>query len=451
MSGRTGEKEGLRSKIVSELKSSARETTKLVSQLIQFNTENPPVNDNSIQYFIKEKLEEKGAKVTIHKVKDKATPLTSTLGKAGNDNFILYGHADVVPAGDPKKWKYPAFSGKIVGDKIYGRGAADMKGGLAAEMVVYGLLAQNEAEDRLNGGISFVSVLDEENWHHTPTGLSTSEWLLNTGRIRGRACIMGEPSTVDKIMIGERGDYWARLTCTAKPRHGSLAVYEENPSIVLFNVLNDIYREVKNTRVAVPDEIRDILTRSYSIITKDLAKSLSEKTLKEVEAIMSTNIPSMNVGTIRGGNMINVVPERCEAELAFEVPIGIKVEDLHNLVSGIVARYKDSNVRLTTPDLKAGSLGSPQDDPSYTSPSSPLVKAIKKSGKMVLHREIPAFVIQGGSDGTLFRKKGIDTVHYGPASFRTIHSFNEWVGGKDVTRSAEVVLNTIFEYDKLVR
>lgn len=451
MSSRGKPDKDLRLKIISELKSSAKETTKLVSQLIQFNTENPPVNDNSVQYFIKEKLEEYGAKVTIHNLDHEAVPLTSSLGRMASDNFILYGHADVVPAGDLKRWKYPPFSGKIMGDKIYGRGAADMKGGLAAEMVVYALLAQNGAEDQLSEGISFVSVLDEENWLSTPTGLSTSEWLLDTGKLKGRACLMGEPSSVDKIMIAERGDYWAKLTCTAEPRHGSLAVYEENPNIIMFNVLNDIYKEVKNTRVDAPDEINEILTGSYNLIAKDLAEVVSEKTLKELKTIMNTNIPSMNVGTMRGGSMINIVPDRCEAELAFEVPIGMKVEELHKLVSGVVARYKESNVILNTPDITAGTLGSPQDDPSYTSPSSPLVKAIQRSGRMVLHKEMPAFALQGGSDATLYRKKGIDTVHYGPASSRIAHSYDEWVSAKDVVRSAEVMLNTIFEYDTLVR
>lgn len=427
----------LKDKITSELKELSNEIGKFVSQLIQFNTENP-VNSSEIQNFIKEKLNDFGARTTIHTLNHNAVPLTSSLGRMDSHNFILYGHGDVVPAGDLGRWKFPPYSGKIVGDKIWGRGAADMKGGLAAALFVFGLLTQYNADDYLSNGVSFVSVLDEEHWAPTPSGWGTSEWLLRTGKLKGEACIMGEQSSINRIVIGERGDYWVKLACNSRPRHGSAPVFEENPNIVLFKVLNDIYDNIKDMKVEPPEEIKEVLSKSYLFIEEDLKQSKSKGIEEEIKKMMST--PSMNVGKVKGGTMINLVPDKSEAELAFCIPVGMKKEVLHKVVSGVVSRYKNEKVVLEP-------MASGSSSPTYTCPSSPLIKATRKAAKEILHHNIPMYITQGTSDANIYRARGIDTVFYGPGNFYLSHTYNEWVSLNDIMKIAQIYLNTIFEYD----
>jgi succinyl-diaminopimelate desuccinylase len=433
----------LKMKIVSDLKKSEKDIGNLLSQLIKFKTENPPVDNNEIQRFIKERLEEYGAQAQIHHLNHKAVPLTSSLGKMDNNNFILYGHADVVPAGDLRKWKYDPFSGKIIGNRIYGRGAVDMKGGLAAAIAAFGLLTHYDAESQLAMGVSFVSVLDEENWFPTDKGYGTSKWLLETGKLKGNACIMGEPTALYKIIIGERGDYWIKLTCISKPRHGSFPVFEKNPNIVISNVLNEIYSNVKEIKVTLPSEIKDILLNSYDYMGRDLAK-IEAKELREdlkideLKKMLYT--PSMNVGTLNGGTMINIVPDRSESMVAFTVPIGMKRNELHNLISGIVAKYKERGVSVEPTD-------NDETDPTFTLPTSNLVTAAQKAVKSVLHNESFLVIFPGTSDGNVFRSHGIDTCFAGPGNSFLAHTYNECVSIKDIVRAAEIYVNSVFGYN----
>ena len=116
--------------LIRELNRSKRTIAKTLSTLIQFNTENPPVKDYEIQLAIRDELKASGLHVDLFRPGDKAVALISSQGR-GPDGLILYSHGDVVPAGNLDKWRYPPYSGKIVGDRVYGRGAADMKAGLS--------------------------------------------------------------------------------------------------------------------------------------------------------------------------------------------------------------------------------------------------------------------------------------------------------------------------------
>ena len=114
--------------LIGELNRSKRTIAKTLSTLIQFNTENPPVKDHEIQLAIRDELKASGLHVDLFRPGDNAVALISSQSR-GPDGLILYSHGDVVPAGNLSKWRYPPYSGKIVGDRVYGRGAADMKAG----------------------------------------------------------------------------------------------------------------------------------------------------------------------------------------------------------------------------------------------------------------------------------------------------------------------------------
>ncbi|PSN87043.1 hypothetical protein B9Q00_09880 [Candidatus Marsarchaeota G1 archaeon OSP_C] len=144
--------------------------------------------------------------------------------------------------------------------------------------------------------------------------------------------------------------------------------------------------------------------------------------------------PTMNVGVFRGGEMINIVPDSCEAQIAFCVPLGMKRQELHEIVKSKIG------------DVSLELLGESQSDPSYTSPSAKIVQVLKQSAQSVLGETPALHVTQGTSDANLFRKHGIDTVFYGPGDFANTHAFNESVSIKAVTAIAQVYLKTVFEY-----
>src|SRR5215475_7002137 len=124
----------------------------------------------------------------------------------GMPNLVFAGHTDVVPPGDVTVWKHPPFSGEVAGGEMYGRGAVDMKGGIACAIAaVLGHLAATGG--RPKGSISFLITGDEEG-----IAVNGTPKLLKWTDERGEKfdhCILGEPSNQqalgDTIKIGRRG------------------------------------------------------------------------------------------------------------------------------------------------------------------------------------------------------------------------------------------------------
>lgn len=398
---------------------------KSISDLVRFKTENP-VNNCDIQLYLKEELQDSGLRAQLQNPGNKALALTSSFG-SGRKGLILYGHVDVVPAGDLRKWRYPPFSGKRVGDRIYGRGAADMKAGVAALLYAYKLLYESEIE--LEGKLEFVSVLDEENWHKTPIGKGTSDWLLATRRLTGKACVMGEPTGTSNICIGERGDLWIKLTSRGTPGHGSDPVYEENACVKLFRCIDEINQSNRD-RITPPSEIRSMVNGSYEVI----GQSTKTKLLEHY---------SMNVGVVSGGPMINMVPEICEAEIAFCIPHGSTWQKLDGNIRKIL---KKPNYKSIT--LHSASPREPQTNPTYTSPNSKITEAIQSAAKTIQGGQPILFISESTSDANIFRRRGVETCVYGPNAIQPelIHGYNESVSIRDTILALKVYLLTVANY-----
>ncbi|WP_243671292.1 M20/M25/M40 family metallo-hydrolase [Vulcanisaeta sp. JCM 16161] len=102
----------------------------LTSRLIQIPSVNPPGYTVNIAGFIKDWLNNLGFRSEVREYAKDKPNVIARVGR-GKPVLILNGHMDVVPPGDETKWVYPPFSGKVVEGRVYGRGATDMKGGLA--------------------------------------------------------------------------------------------------------------------------------------------------------------------------------------------------------------------------------------------------------------------------------------------------------------------------------
>jgi succinyl-diaminopimelate desuccinylase len=143
-------------------------------------------------------------------------------------NLVFAGHTDVVPPGDEKAWRLPPFSGEVTGGEMYGRGAVDMKGGIACAIAaVLGHLAAG----RRKGSISFLITGDEEG-----IAVNGTPKLLKWADERGEKfdhCILGEPSNQhslgDTIKIGRRGSLNGHLIVTGRQGHVAYPQRAENP------------------------------------------------------------------------------------------------------------------------------------------------------------------------------------------------------------------------------
>jgi succinyl-diaminopimelate desuccinylase len=146
-------------------------------------------------------------------------------------NLVFAGHTDVVPPGDEAMWRHPPFAGEVAGEKLYGRGAADMKGGIACFVAAaLDYLAANGGAPK-NGSISLLITGDEES-----VAVNGTVKLLQWAAARGESfdhCILGEPSNVDAvgdtIKAGRRGSLNGTLIVSGRQGHVAYPDRADNP------------------------------------------------------------------------------------------------------------------------------------------------------------------------------------------------------------------------------
>jgi succinyl-diaminopimelate desuccinylase len=177
----------------------------------------------------------KGTGFTVHRMTfkepgaDDVENLYARIGTAA-PNLVFAGHTDVVPPGDEKAWTHPPFAGEVDGAELFGRGAVDMKGGIACALaaVLDHLAAQG---GKSKGSISFLIAGDEEGIavNGTPKLL---KWAAEQGE-KFDHCILGEPSNVenlgDTIKIGRRGSLNGHLIVRGRQGHVAYPERAENP------------------------------------------------------------------------------------------------------------------------------------------------------------------------------------------------------------------------------
>jgi succinyl-diaminopimelate desuccinylase len=156
--------------------------------------------------------------------------LYARIGRGDGPVLMFAGHTDVVPPGKLEAWTHPPFAAEIVDGRLYGRGAEDMKGGVAASVaaVLAHLAAHGVPE---NGGISFLITGDEEG-----PAINGTVKLLEWAKARGERmdhCILGEPTNVaqlgDMIKIGRRGSLTGHITVHGKQGHVAYPERAVNP------------------------------------------------------------------------------------------------------------------------------------------------------------------------------------------------------------------------------
>ena len=241
-------------------------------------------------------------------------------------NFCFAGHTDVVPVGDANEWSVDPFAAEIKGDRLYGRGASDMKTAIAGFAAAVARFLESR-DNGFPGSISLLITGDEEGEAVNGT-VKVLEWLKEKGEVLD-ACLVGEPTNPetlgDMIKIGRRGSMTAFLTVHGASGHAAYPHLADNPVERLVKMLS-----------AVLDKPLDDGTEHFQ---------------------PSTAV----VTTIDVGNPVaNVIPARAEAR------INVRFNDLHtdarvsgepflfppgplsNLVAGVVEKVTGKRPEFST-------------------------------------------------------------------------------------------------------
>jgi len=235
----------------------------LTQKLVQFETINPPGNEAACARFLDSLLRKSGFDVTAFSFDAGRTSLIAR-GKGASERapICLSGHLDTVPLGEVP-WTYDPLAGTIAGDRLYGRGASDMKSGVAAMVAAACDLGPHP-------DLCLVLTAGEEN------GCEGARFLADRGVLPEPmgALIVGEP-TANVPLVGHKGVLWLEIALSGRAAHGSAPELGDNA----------VYKAAR-------------------LIHK------LERFRFDAEPHPVLGAPTLNVGTIRGGANINSVPDR---------------------------------------------------------------------------------------------------------------------------------------------
>ena len=324
-------------------------------------------------------------------------------GGAGPGKLLLFeGHTDVVTPGDPEAWGYDPFGGEIVGRRLYGRGAADMKGGVAA--MLFAARALQLAGAPFAGRIRLLVPIDEEGM------MIGVKALIAAGHADGAAgAIICEPEERE-ICIAQKGSLRLRLVSHGRIAHGAMPEEGVNALAAMIRLLDQTLRI--EAQLHVEHGVHPLLGRPY---------------------ITPTVIRSPLNGD---ASQINCIPDRCDAFLDIRSLPTIVHEAIITQIRGLIQK-----VRVDHPDYRFD-LEVIDDRPSTETPiDHPLVQSVATAHQQVYGAAPIYGGVPGSTDGTiLVRERGIPVVVYGPGDKRIPHQPDEFVDLDEVIRAAQVYI-----------
>lgn len=320
--------------------------------------------------------------------------------------LCLAGHTDVVPPGPPETWKHPPFSATIEDGFLYGRGIADMKGGLAALIVA--AIAYVDTHPAHPGRIAFLITSDEEGSAEDGTRRVLAQ--LAAEGIFVSHVLVGEPSSRerpgDTIRVGRRGSLGLRLTIEGRSGHVAYLPYEENPVAHLVRVLEAL------AEIPWPEEPVPFPRTTFQVT--------------QVEA---------------SGGASNVTPPHAKLACNFRYGPTSAEQNLETCIEQAIRRASGLPVRLA---WREGAR-------PYRSPPGPLRQAVLAATTHLLGRAAQQAADGGTSDGRFFAEFGAEVVELGlPAT--GIHEPNErtsLVALRELTTLYAIVLETFFSQPEL--
>ena len=329
-------------------------------------------------------------------------------GTGGGRSLILNGHMDVVPPGDLAKWTRDPWGGEVDGDRLYGRGACDMKSGLAS--AVFAVQALQSIGVALNGDVMLQSVIGEESG-----GVGTLATIVRG--YRADACVIMEPMSL-RIAPVQTGALTFRLTVNGRAAHACMR------------------------------------PRGVSAITEfiPIATALEQFNIDRHERYRDdlfddpTNIASLSIGTVRAGDWPSTVPDLLVAEGRFGVFPNESVQEARAAFEATVREAASMRPWLVdNPPIVEWVEG--QFEPGTTPRDAPIIERLSCSHEAVTGKPASLFGIPCGTDLRLFtRHAGIPTILYGPGNILDAHTADEHVSLDEVVTCTKVLARTMLTW-----
>jgi len=375
--------------------------TNTLVDLIRINSVNPSLvpgsaGEGEIAAYIDGQLRRLGVDVlTVEAVPGRPSVIGTLHGSGGGRSLMLNGHTDTVGVGsmpDP-------FSAAIRDNKIFGRGAYDMKGSVAACMAAFKALV--DAKVQLSGDVVLAAVADEEY-----TSIGTSEAIKHA---HVDAAIVTEPTELE-ICLAHKGYIWMEVETIGRAAHGSRFDLGIDANILMGRFLAELARLERDLRARQPHPL--------------------------------TGPPSMHVGMLHGGIEPSTYAATSKALIERRTILGETQAHVVGEVTRIIEGLSQAD-----PNFKAALKTTVVRNPMEVSADAPVVQVLVRSAASLLSQS-PRFAGRGyWMDSSLLTEAGIPAVIMGPAGAGA-HADEEWVDLESVEQMAHILAEVAVSFCK---
>jgi acetylornithine deacetylase len=363
----------------------------LTRLLVQVDSRNPDLvagapGEGAVARALCTVLQSWGFRAGLQEVVDGRPNVVARIGKEGGRSLMFNGHLDVVGV---EGMTHAPFDATTRDGRLYGRGATDMKGGVAAMCCA----AWRAAQAGLDGEIVIAAVVDEE-WKSAGT-----RGLIERG-VRADACIVTEPTRL-AIAPAHKGFTWTEVTFTGRAAHGSR-----------YDVGVDAIRHA-------------------GLLLAELDRLEREELVRHTHPLLGH--ASLHASSVSGGSGWSTYPDRCVVEVERRTVPGESPEDAVREMEDTVGRVARSGT-----DVRAEVRHVFSQWPSDVAVDAPIVRALdgamQSSGEPVTVEGLSAW-----TDAALLNAAGIPAICYGPGDISLAHSATEWVVEEEITRATAVL------------
>jgi len=372
----------------------------------------PEATEARVAAFVESWFRREGFDVLVQDVAPGRPNVIGSLGekRPGQRSLLLEGHTDVVTEGDPAEWSRPPFGAELVDGRIYGRGTADMKSGLAAAMVA--AAAFRRAGVGLKGKLVVGALVDEED------GMIGVRHLCQTAVGRELdAAIICEPEE-NELCLEQRGVVWVRFRVRGKMAHGAMPEAGVNPIACLGRLL-----------AAAPGlerRLRKVCEKSRYLRPPTVTPTIVQG-------------PPARVGVPQS----NVIPAVAEATFDIRLTPGIGEDGVRAELEEICrqAAAAQPGVKIEWEPVNAFRLATKVDR------AEALVEAMVRGVKQAARRAPRYGGVPGSTDGTILRMQlGIPIVTCGPGDRLIPHQVDEFVSTDEIVEAAKIYVASALNY-----
>ena len=358
-----------------------------LGQLVRTPSENPPGEEAAVASLTSALCKDLGLEVEEHEAEPGRPSIVARWRGSPGPTLCYCSHIDVVPAGDPGLWSRDPYSGAIEDGRMHGRGSSDAKGPVAAALEAVAIL--KEAGWEPAGTLELALVADEETM-----GFKGAGYLVEQQVLAPDVAIVGEPTSL-RVVRAQRGASWFRLTTRGLAGHGSAP----ERGINAIKHMSEVVLHLEDT---LPDVSHALLGG-----------------------------PTINVGTIRGGEKVNIIPAGCMIEVDRRTVPG---ETKESVIAGIQQAVDRARERF--PDLDADLELAFFAEPFEVEAGAPVVRSAVDATSSVTGRDVDVIGFRGASDARFLFETGCDVIVWGPGDITLAHTARESIDLDELEQGA---------------